>query len=197
MGRPLNKKYFGNRNVGVAGNQTGVNANSQNYADDRIGGEGVAGATFGASVADTSYGSGAYLDRMPSITSIGAPTIPGGVQAVADVTHVQAVHGAVNVSGTPNGADYLTGDILTVTTGTAVTPAKFTIGALQVSGYTIVTGNDGNTAHGYAVGDAMHFDNGVELNDEVVKAHPYTGKDLHLSMTNIEGWHYRKVINKK
>jgi len=38
---------------------------------------------------------------------------------------------------------------------------------------------------------------GVELNDEVVKAHPYTGKDLHLSMTNIEGWHYRKVINKK
>ena len=164
MGRPLNKKYFGNRNIGVGGNQVGGPlSNSQNYADDRIGGEGVAGATFGASVADTSYGSGAYLDRMPHVLSIGAPTIPGGVQAVADVTHVQAVHGNPNQSGTPNGDDYLSGDILTVTTGTATTPAKFTVGALQVSGFQIVAGNDGNTAHGYAVGDPLNFANGVVL----------------------------------
>jgi hypothetical protein len=153
MGRPLNKKYFGNRNIG----------SSSTTADDHIGGEGIAGAVFGASVADVSYGSGAYLDRMPSITAIGAPTIANGVQAAAAVTHVQAVHGNPNVSGTPNGADYLTGDILTVTTGTAVTPAKFTVDALQVSGFTIVTGNDGNTAHGYAVGDVLHFGNGVVL----------------------------------
>ena len=163
---PLNKKYFGNRNIGTNGYENGA-------GDDKIGGEGVAGATFGASVADTSYGSGAYLDRMPSITSIGAPTIPGGVQAVADVTNVQAVHGVVNQSGTPNGADYLTGDILTVTTGTAVTPAKFTVGALQVSGYTIVTGNDGNTAHGYAVGDTLHFDNGVVLTVATINGSGY------------------------
>lgn len=153
MGRPLNKKYFGNRNIG----------SSSTTADDGIGGEGMAGAVFGASVADVSYGSGAYLDRMPSITAIGAPTIANGVQAAAAVTHVQAVHGNPNVSGTANGADYLTGDILTVTTGTASTPAKFTVGALQVSGFTIVAGNDGNTAHGYAVGDTLHFDNGVVL----------------------------------
>ena len=163
MGRPLNKKYFGNRNVGVAGNQTGVNANSQNYADDRIGGEGFAGVTFGASVADTSYGSGAYVNKIPHITAIGAPSIPGGVQAVADVLSVKAVHGVVVQSGTPNGADYLTGDILTVTTGSPTTPAKFTVGALKVSGFTIVAGNDGNTSHGYAVGDALNFDNGVVL----------------------------------
>lgn len=156
MARPLNKKYFGNRNIGTSGYQNGL-------GDDKIGGEGVAGVTFGASVADTSYGSGAYLDRMPSISSLSAPTIPGGVQAVAAVTNAQAVHGVVNQSGTPNGADYLTGDILTVTTGTATISAKFTVGALQVSGFTIVTGNDGNLAHGYAVGDTLNFDNGVVL----------------------------------
>jgi len=164
MGRPLNKKYFGNRNIGVGGNQTDGNlSNSQNYADDRIGGEGFAGVTFGASVADTSYGSGAYVNKIPHITAIGAPSIPGGVQAVADVVTVKAVHAVVNQAGTPNGADYLTGDILTVTTGSPTTPAKFTVGALQVSGFTIVAGNDGNTAHGYAVGDALNFDNGVVL----------------------------------
>jgi hypothetical protein len=164
MGRPLNKKYFGNRNIGTGGDQTiGTQSNSQNYADDRIGGEGFAGVTFGASVADTSYGSGAYLNKVPHITAIGAPSIPGGVQAAADVVTVKAVHGVVNQAGTPNGADYLTGDILTVTTGSPTTPAKFTVGALKVSGFTIVTGNDGNTAHGYAVGDALNFDNGVVL----------------------------------
>jgi hypothetical protein len=164
MGRPLNKKYFGNRNIGTGGNQVGgPNSNSQNYADDRIGGEGFAGVTFGASVADTSYGSGAYLNKIPHITAIGTPSIPGGVQADADVVTVKAVHAVVNQSGTPNGADYLTGDILTVTTGSPITPAKFTVGALQVSGFTIVAGNDGNTAHGYAVGDTLNFTNGVIL----------------------------------
>ena len=163
MGRPLNKKYFGNRNVGVGGRAINPLHNSQNASDDAIGGEGLAGVTFGASVADTSYGSGAYLNKMPHITAIGAPSIPGGVQAVADVLSVKAVHGVVVQSGTPNGADYLTGDILTVTTGSPTTPAKFTVGALKVSGFTIVTGNDGNTTHGYAVGDALNFDNGVVL----------------------------------
>ena len=180
MGRPLNKKFFGNRNIGRNGregmeHQEGYDGDGPtspegvesglNYpsGDDGIGGEGIAGVAFGASVADTSYGSGAYLDRMPVVSSINKPTLPGGVQAVAAVTHVQAVHGNPNVSGTPNGADYLSGDILTVTTGTATTPAKFTVGALQVSGFTIVAGNDGNTAHGYAVGDPLNFANGVVL----------------------------------
>ena len=189
MGRPLNKKYFGNRNIGRNGRegiefQNGYNGDgltseghevSTSYplGDDGIGGEGIAGVAFGASVADTSYGSGAYLDRMPVVSSINKPTLPGGVQAVAAVTHVQAVHGNPNVSGTPNGADYLTGDILTVTTGTAATPAKFTVGALQVSGFTIVAGNDGNTSHGYAVGDPLNFANGVVLTVATINSSGY------------------------
>jgi hypothetical protein len=163
MGRPLNKKYFGNRNVGVGGRAINPLHNSQNASDDAIGGEGFAGVTFGESVADASYGSGAYLNKIPHITAIGAPSIPGGVPAAADVVTVKAVHGVVNQSGTPNGADYLTGDILTVTTGSPTTPAKFTVSTLQVSGFTIVAGNDGNTAHGYAVGDTLNFANGVVL----------------------------------
>ena len=171
MGRPLNKKYFGNRNIGTGGYETTEHGRANTTiagevynGDDNIGGEGLASALFSPTpVADSVYTSGAYLDRMPVITAIGAPTIANGVQAAAAVTHVQAVHGNPNQSGTPNGADYLTGDILTVTTGTATTPAKFTVGALQVSGFQIVAGNDGNTAHGYAVGDPLNFANGVVL----------------------------------
>jgi hypothetical protein len=131
MGRPLNKKYFGNRNVGVAGNQTGVNANSQNYADDRIGGEGFAGVTFGASVADTSYGSGAYKLRIPTI-SIAPPTIPGGVSAVATVSHVKAVHAVQHARGT----GYQIDDIIEGTTGTG-TKARFKVTKLRVLSVTL------------------------------------------------------------
>jgi hypothetical protein len=191
MGRPLNKKYFGNRNIGTNGNQVdesaGGSSNSANYADDRIGGEGFANVTFGASVADTSYGSGAYVNKIPHITAIGAPSIPGGVQAVADVVTVKAVHAVVNQSGTPNGADYLTGDILTVTTGSPTTPAKFTVGALKVSGFTIVDRNDGNTAHGYAVDDELHFDNGVVLTVAIIGGGGYPeglGNVQVLTLTN-------------
>jgi len=88
MGRPLNKKYFGNRNVGVAGNQTGVNANSQNYADDRIGGEGVASAAVSG---------GSYTTR--PVFTFTAPTIPGGVTATATITS-RAKTATISTSGT-------------------------------------------------------------------------------------------------
>jgi hypothetical protein len=176
MGRPLNKKFFGNRNIGRNGREgtTGRSHYSQGEGtmhsvpagDDGIGGEGLANVVFGASVADTSYGSGAYLNKIPHITAIQKPTLPGGVQAVADVVTVKAVHAVVVQSGTPNDIavqDYRSGDILTVTTGSPTTPAKFTVGALKVSGFTIVDGNSGQTTEGYAVGDALDFANGVVL----------------------------------
>jgi len=191
MGRPLNKKYFGNRNIGTNGNQVdesaGGSANAQNYADDRIGGEGIAGANFQPSTPDSVYGSGAYLNSMPHVLSIAPPTIPGGVQAVADVVTVKAVHAVVVQSGTPNGADYLTGDILTVTTGSPTTPAKFTVGALKVSGFTIVDRNSGITSEGYAVNDALHFDNGVVLTVATIGGTGYPdglGNVQSLTLTN-------------
>ena len=157
MGRPLNKKYFGNRNVGVAGNQTGVNANSQNYADDRIGGEGVAGVTFGASVADTSYGSGAYKLRIPTI-SIAPPTIPGGVSAVATVSHVKAVHAVQHARGT----GYQINDIIEGTTGTG-TKARFKVTKLRVVDITVDYTTTGTNWDG---GEWVVWDGGVNTHWE-------------------------------
>jgi hypothetical protein len=125
MGRPLNKKYFGNLNIGTNGYTPVPHGNIG--GDDGIGGEGFASVVFGAEQPDQYYGSGAYLNKMPHITAIGAPSIPGGVQAVADVSHVKAVHGVVNLPGT----GYQIGDIVTGTTGTG-TKARFQVTKLRV-----------------------------------------------------------------
>ena len=119
MGRPLNKKYFGNRNVGSASVTT----------DDGIGGGAVASVTLNAL--------GAYTTR-PTIT-FAVPTIPGGVRATGTITSeaLSAVVTAVAGNG------YNVGDLLTVTTagGTAVFEvATLTAGA--GSGVATVTIND-------------------------------------------------------
>lgn len=83
MGRPLNKKYFGNRNIGTGGDQTtGGSSNSQNYSDDRIGGEGIADVSF--SNAGTFIGNGSVAPI--TIPALPAPTLPGGVQATWSLT---------------------------------------------------------------------------------------------------------------
>ena len=72
MGRPLNKKYFGNRNIGSTSTTT----------DDGIGGEGVASitnATVGAIQINNTY------ETFPAL-NVAAPTIPGGVTALTAVT---------------------------------------------------------------------------------------------------------------
>jgi hypothetical protein len=90
MGRPLNKKYFGNRNIGVGGNQVdGNNSNNQNYADDRIGGEGV--ASYGTIVAGSGW------TATPTVT-FSAPNISGGVN-VAGTAHYKALSLAVVSKG--------------------------------------------------------------------------------------------------
>jgi hypothetical protein len=68
MGRPLNKKYFGNRNIGTTGT-----------SDNKIGGEGIASITFGGTNNSTGFSAGA------TNISIAAPTIPGGVTATASL----------------------------------------------------------------------------------------------------------------
>jgi hypothetical protein len=66
MGRPLNKKYFGNRNIGSASVTT----------DDGIGGSSVASVTLNAL--------GSYTTR-PTIT-FAVPTLPNGVRATGTIT---------------------------------------------------------------------------------------------------------------
>jgi hypothetical protein len=68
MGRPLSKKYFGNRNIGTTG-----------AGDNKIGGEGIASIAFGGTNNSTGFSAGA------TNISIAAPTIPNGVTATASL----------------------------------------------------------------------------------------------------------------
>ena len=90
MGRPLNKKYFGNRNVGTTGT-----------ADNGIGGEGVASVTL-----DTL---GSYTTR-PTIT-FPNPALPNGVKATGTVTSE-----ALSATVSAGGSGFAVGDLLNVTT---------------------------------------------------------------------------------
>jgi hypothetical protein len=67
MGRPLNKRFFGNRNVGTTGT-----------TDDGIGGEGIASiswSTLGA------FQGNSNVQVLTAIPALPAPTLPGGVRA--------------------------------------------------------------------------------------------------------------------
>jgi len=92
MGRPLNKKYFGNRNAGTAV-----------AGDDGLGGNQVASVTLGTL--------GSFTTR-PTVTfSDPDKAALGGVTATGTVTS-EVLSAAVTVAGT----NYVVGDLLTVTT---------------------------------------------------------------------------------
>ena len=90
MGRPLNKKFFGNRNIGSISTTT----------DNGIGGQGVASVTLNAL--------GSYTTR-PTIT-FAVPTLPDGVRATGTVT--SEVLSVTTVGGTQTG--YTVGQLVTV-----------------------------------------------------------------------------------
>ena len=132
MGRPLNKKYFGNRNIGTGGYEiNGGLSNSQNYADDKIGGEGI------ASIDWSNYGSwiataGSALAPLSGL-ELPAPTIPGGVQATWTLAYgTAAVTTGAGSVGLVVGDTYeytpIPGSVITVATSTNNgTNATFTV----------------------------------------------------------------------
>ena len=131
MGRPLNKKYFGNRNIG----------STSTAADDKIGGEGVASVTTNAE--------GSYTAALPTAT-FSTPDIPGGVRATG------IVHGhALSASTTSNGSGYNFGDVLTVAGGTSTSAATFTVAATIVVSAVKSAGGSG-----YNDGDLLTFSTG-------------------------------------
>jgi hypothetical protein len=107
MGRPLNKKYFGNLNVGTGGYTPVPGGNIG--GDDGIGGEGVASAAVSG---------GSYTTR-PTFTFT-APTIPGGVTATATITSrakTATVGGPITIA-------YLNGEVVSSIGGTTWTVTK-------------------------------------------------------------------------
>ena len=123
MGRPLNKKYFGNLNIGTNGYTPVVGGNTG--GDDGIGGEGV--ASYGTIVAGSGW------TATPTVT-FSAPNIPGGVN-VAGTAHYKALSATVAVGGT---TAYPFGTVVGVTGGSTFTVATLA-GATTLSTVTIGT----------------------------------------------------------
>ena len=127
MGRPLNKKYFGNRNVGAPNNTT----------DDGIGGKSV------ASIPVTTVGS--YTTR-PTVALTNGPDLLSGVAATASITS-EALTGATTTAGT----GYTVGDLITLSTdgGTAIAYVASITGAnptgpINVVNFTNAAANRGS-----------------------------------------------------
>ena len=135
MGRPLNKKFFGNLNFPY---------NNVPYNLTGTGGQSLASFTI--------TGAGSYT-TIPTVT-ISTPDldVEGNTTATAHVVSMKAVGQAQT---TANGTGYVPGDILSVTAGTYSTTATYTVQAV-----TAVSAIVGNPGTGYAVGDLVYLSMG-------------------------------------
>jgi hypothetical protein len=159
MGRPLNKKYFGNRNIGSTSTTT----------DNGIGGQGLATistATVGSFVVNNTY------KNFPLLT-IGAPTLPGGVQATADV--VFEIDTVTYTAGGQTNGDYVAGLSTSITGlgGGAVVRIVETLS--KVTSVDLVGGNRGEFRRG-------DFDGTGIASHQVLQA-PNAGTDLQITVT--------------
>ena len=132
MGRPLNKKYFGNRNIGTTGS-----------GDNAMGGEGVGSVTI--------TNEGSYTSALPTV-SFSTPDLSG----IGGVRATGIVHGhALSAATTSNGSGYNFGDTLTVVGGTSTSAATFTVASTLV-----VSAVKSNGGSGYNDGDLLTFSTG-------------------------------------
>jgi len=163
MAARLNKKFFGNRNIGTGGDQTTGNlSNSQNYNDDRIGGEGVASVTVNTV--------GAYTSGLPTAT-FSTPDLPGGVRATG------IVHGnGLSAATTTNGTGYRVGDVLTVVGGTKVAAATFPVASITTLGTPGITN-----------GGTLYDINSVSDGDKVTFTHANLSTPLRVRITSVTG----------
>lgn len=114
MGHALNKKFFGNRNLG----------SDSTAADDKIGGNRIAEVTIDAA--------GTYAGSLPT-ASFSAPDLEGaGAITATGVVHGRALSATVNAAGT----GYVLDDVVEVVGGTG-TAASFTVTVLVTTGATL------------------------------------------------------------
>jgi len=159
MGRPLNKKYFGNRNVGSA----------STTADNAIGGGAVASVsagTVGSFVVTNTY------KNFPTLT-VAVPTLPGGVRAV--LTPVYELDTVTYTSGGQTDADYVAGLSTSITGlgGGAIVNIVET--SSKVTAVNLTGGNRGEFRRG-------DFDGTGVTTHQVLQA-PNAGTDLQISVT--------------
>lgn len=122
MGRPLNKKYFGNRNIGSASVTT----------DNGIGGQGVASVTIAGEFSG-------FTDATTTVT-FSAPELPTGITATGTATIVAGEVTAIVI--TEQGSGYTSAPTVTiadsdvgaeVTTGTATAVLTVDTGNIRSS----------------------------------------------------------------
>ena len=123
MGRPLNKKYFGNRNIGSTSVTT----------DDGIGGNGIASVTIA--------GSWSGFTQATSTVTFSAPELPGGVTATGTVTITAGAPTLVTM--TEKGSGYIA--LPTVTIADSDVGAETTGTATAV--FEVDTGNVGSATN--------------------------------------------------
>jgi len=132
MGRPLNKKLFGNRNVGSTGS-----------GDNNLGGEGLAAFTLAAQKGSLIVNNS---NAQPELV-IPAPSLPGGVQATATVVwEVESITVANGLAG--NGYTVTTGGATTLTGLEGVTANITAVGSGQGEVQVIVPVNRGEFTSG-------------------------------------------------
>ena len=134
MGRPLHKKYFGNRNPGLDGN-----FGYENTAGDAgLGGSGIANIEVD--------GAGTGWLTQPTYV-VEDPTLPNGITAQV-VPHYKAL----SFSTYANGTGYDLGDIVEDQSGVSTVKARAPVAAVMVLSITL---NNGGTAND--VGDEFTF----------------------------------------
>lgn len=161
MGRPLNKKYFGNRNTGSASVTT----------DDAIGGGAV------ASVSQPAEGAGSFVvtntyKNFPTLTAA-APTIPGGVRAV--LTPVFEIETVTYTSGGQTDGDYVAGLSTSITGLGGGAVVRIVETNSKVTSVDLVGGNRGEFRRG-------DFDGTGITTHQVLQA-PNAGTDLQITVT--------------
>ncbi len=121
MGRPLNKKHFGNTNA------------------DNVAGEGI--ASIAVNVAGTTYVAG-------NAATISAPNITGGTQAVAEVATVDGSGLILTITVTTAGSGYTSAPTVTFAGGDAAGTGTATVATTATDGITFeafVTGGSNVT----------------------------------------------------
>ena len=113
MGRPLHKKYFGNRNIGSTSTTT----------DNGIGGAGIASVTLAGT-------NNAYV-AVPAMSFATTPKLPGGIRATG--TAVMSVVGETLVAA---GTGYAVNDVITIVGAGAGTAATLTVTGITGGGAT-------------------------------------------------------------
>ena len=168
MGRPINKKHFGNTN------------------DDGLGGEGLASVTVTG--AGTGYTTGEAV-------TISAPQLPGGTQAVATVVD-DGSGGVDSVTVTTAGTGYTSAPTITFgtggadATGTAVVTATRT-NAIALTAF--VTGGSNLVGDIEAQKGARRFKVTTATGTEVCKlvtATPAAGKQMRITAVDSVGGTY-------